>query len=191
MLKSLEKRLGRTRRYVPECLKTQVLKDVLQSIDLENTEEVVMGAYMGSNVLHGRRAIDQFFLDWANVTWHEAYQALSATEDEEASARAQEGGGAASEQPCCGKRGLGIHHQTTKNNRPQVEKGPKPLYCVTGCDRTVKRTQDGKLAFTSFCPVHFLLHAKALQARDAGVSVSSRQSSVDRTLQILLWSRAG
>ena len=38
---------------------------------------------------------------------------------------------AAREQRCCGKRGLGIHHQTTKNNRPQIEKGPKPLYCVS------------------------------------------------------------
>ena len=46
MLKSLEKRLGRTRKHVPEGLKKQILKDVLENIDLENTEETLMGAYM-------------------------------------------------------------------------------------------------------------------------------------------------
>jgi len=71
-----------------------------------------------------------------------------------------------------------MHHQTTKNNRPQVEKGPKPLYCTSGCDKTVKRTIAGKLMFAMFCPVHLLLHAKSLQARDAGVSVDQLRGPV-------------
>jgi hypothetical protein len=273
MLKSLEKRLGRTRKHVPMGLKKQILKDVLENIDLENTEEVIMGAYMGSNVLHGRRAIDQFFLDWANVTWHDAYEALQCESDVSAPAAASAGGGGSSgdggssgeaareETPASGdasdqargesneqqrsqqpgrmrgqcesdasaaaaaatsggggdggsssrreaaseqvqggsseheqvlgssseqqrsqepgrRRGLGMHHQTTKNNRPQLEKGPKPLDCVTGCDGTVKRTEDGRLVFASFCPVHLLLHAKTLQARDAGVPVSQLRGPV-------------
>ena len=71
------------------------------------------------------------------VNHQPCYQELQA--DGDAAAATQEAADAASEQRCCSKRGLGMHHQTTKNNRPQVEKGPKPLYCTSGCDKTVKR----------------------------------------------------
>ena len=106
-----------------------------------------------------------------------ACEETSASGDPSDQARGERNEQQRSQQP--GRRcGLGIHHQTTKNNRPQREKGPKPLDCVTGCDRAVKRSEDGRLVFASLCPVHLLLHAKVLQARDAGVPVARLRGPV-------------
>ena len=100
----------------------------------------------------GKRAEDESKLDWSQVT----YQAGDAQG---------------------GKQGLAFQYAASKNNREQAERA-NPLHCTAGCKKGVERDEAGKLVFTSFCPVHLLLHAKTLQARDAGVAVDRLRGPV-------------
>ena len=101
--------------------------------------------------------MDEFNLDWANVTWHGATEAA----DKSSATR----------------QGLSLDYVVTKNDREGHDRANE-FSCASVCKGTVERNADGKLVFASFCPVHLLLHAKTLQARDAGVAVDALRGPV-------------
>ena len=152
MLKTMAKHLGRGRRHVPEMMKLEFVKAVLLTTRLDETEEVLIASYMAKNITRGTRAQDEFMLDWCNVTWH---------------APSEDGS----------KCGLAFDYAASKNNKEQEERA-NGLQCTSCCKQTVERDEDGKLLFASFCPVHLLLHAKSLQARDVGVPVDRLKGPV-------------
>jgi hypothetical protein len=145
MLKTMAAKLGRGRKHVPKALQLSMLQAILETVDLDDTEEVLIAAYMSKNVVRGKRAEDESKLDWSNVRYVEG--------DAQG-----------------GKQGLAFDYPASKNNREQAERA-NPLHCTAGCKGLVERDETGKLVFASFCPVHLLLYAKTLQARDAGVDV--------------------
>eukprot|EP00966_Prymnesium_polylepis_P085726 1984716-Prymnesium_polylepis.2 len=80
-------------------------------------------------------------LDWENVTIEEA----------------------SDERP----GGAVYHNQCDKTNKSQrTDKAKKALRCTSACTGKVECDADGKLVLRTFCPVHFDLHVRKLQARD-------------------------
>jgi hypothetical protein len=66
-MKVLSFLMGRRRKVVPKAMRKTVLMLVLQLLDLSNPTEVAIATYMTKNLVHGRRAADEFLLDWADV----------------------------------------------------------------------------------------------------------------------------
>ena len=62
-------------------------------VDAEDVEEVLIAAYMAKNLVTGRRAADEWLLDWANVRVH-------------AGERGE-------------RRGVALQYEATKNNKEQ------------------------------------------------------------------------
>ena len=67
LMKVLSFLMGRRRKVVPKAMRRKVLMLVLQLLDLSNPAEVAIATYMTKNLVHGRRAADEFLLDWADV----------------------------------------------------------------------------------------------------------------------------
>ena len=154
---TLVNKLGRHRKHRPKMIELAFVKAVLETTDLDNTEEVLTAAYMTKNIVRNQRAIDEFNLDWSNVTWHEAAAGTSST--------------------TATRQGLRLDYVVTKNDREGHDQVDE-FSCSSVCKGGVERDTNGKLVFASFCPVHLLLHAKSLQARDAGVSVAELKGPV-------------
>ena len=148
MKSTMAKHLGRGRRYVPLMMQKAFVEAVLQTVDLDDAEEVLIAAYLSKNLVKGTRANDEWRLDWRNVKEHAA-----------------SGDG--------GHAGMCFDYGKSKNNMEQRER-PNALHCTSTCKGTVERDPNGKLLFASFCPVHLLLHAKSLQARDMGLADASK-----------------
>ena len=66
-MKVLSFLMGRRRKVVPKAMRRKVLMLVLQMLDLNNPTEVAIATYMTKNLVHGRRAADEFLLDWTDV----------------------------------------------------------------------------------------------------------------------------
>ena len=66
-MKVLSFLMGRRRKVVPKAMRKKVLMLVLQLLDLQSPTEVAIATYMTKNLVHGRRAADEFLLDWADV----------------------------------------------------------------------------------------------------------------------------
>lgn len=56
MLKTMARKLGRGRKHVPKALQLSIVKAVLETTDLDDTEEVLISAYMVKNVVRGSAA---------------------------------------------------------------------------------------------------------------------------------------
>ena len=108
LMKVLSFLMGRRRKVVPKAMRKKVLMLVLQLLDLSNPTEVAIATYMTKNLVHGRRAADEFLLDWADVEFVEVdgrgtmpcLREMTAGEmrdsaDEEREASVSEAGGAA------------------------------------------------------------------------------------------------
>ena len=108
LMKVLSFLMGRRRKVVPKAMRKKVLMLVLQLLDLSNPTEVAIATYMTKNLVHGRRAADEFLLDWADVEFVEVdgrgtmpcLREMTACEmrdsaDEEREASVSEAGGAA------------------------------------------------------------------------------------------------
>ena len=67
LMKVLSFLMGRRRKVVPKAMRRKVLMLVLQMLDLNNSTEVAIATYMTKNLVHGRRAADEFLLDWTDV----------------------------------------------------------------------------------------------------------------------------
>ena len=67
LMKVLSFLMGRRRKVVPKAMRKKVLMLVLQMLDLQSPTEVAIATYMTKNLVHGRRAADEFLLDWADV----------------------------------------------------------------------------------------------------------------------------
>ena len=67
LMKVLSFLMGRRRKVVPKAMRKKVLMLVLQMLDLKSPTEVAIATYMTKNLVHGRRAADEFLLDWADV----------------------------------------------------------------------------------------------------------------------------
>jgi hypothetical protein len=52
--------MGRRRKVMPKAMRKNVLMLVLQLLDLTNPSEVAIAVYMSKNLVHGRRAADEF-----------------------------------------------------------------------------------------------------------------------------------
>ena len=151
VMATLVRKLGRHTKHKPRMLQLAFLKAVLETMDLDDTDEVLTAAYMAKNVVRNQRAMDEFNLDWSDVTWHEAAEAGDGT--------------------TATRQGLHLDYIVTKNDREGRDHANQ-FFCTSCCKGMVERNEEGKLVFSSFCPVHLLLHAKKLQARDAGVDVN-------------------
>ena len=149
--KKMAQKLGRARRHSPEVLQVAYVQAVFETIDLNNTEEVLTAAYEAKNIVSGTRAQDEFLLDWDDVAFHEASDV-------------QRGG--ATFKPV-----------VSKNNREGTDR-PYGVMCPSSCQGGVLRCDDGKWTAKSLCPVHLLQHARVLQARDAGVAVADLEAPV-------------
>ena len=71
LMKVLSFLMGRRRKVVPKAMRKKVLMLVLQMLDLKSPTEVAIATYMTKNLVHGRRAADEFLLDWAEVVFVE------------------------------------------------------------------------------------------------------------------------
>mgnify|MGYP006092253039 CR=1 FL=1 len=150
VMNTMVHKLGRHRKHRPKMIQLTYIRAVLETTDFDNADEVLTAAYMAKNVVRNQRAIDEFNLDWANVTWHEG------TEEADGSSAT--------------RQGLSLDYVVTKNDREGHDRANE-FSCSSVCKKMVELNAEGKFVFASFCPVHLLLHAKTLQARDAGVAV--------------------
>ena len=66
-MKVLSFLMGRRCKVVPKAMRKKVLMLVLQMLDPKSPTEVAIATYMTKNLVHGRRAADEFLLDWADV----------------------------------------------------------------------------------------------------------------------------
>eukprot|EP00966_Prymnesium_polylepis_P080394 1862330-Prymnesium_polylepis.1 len=55
--------MGRRRKVVPKAMRKKFLMLLLQMLDLKNPTEVAIATYMTKNLVHGRRAADEFLLE--------------------------------------------------------------------------------------------------------------------------------
>ena len=74
--------------------------------NLDDTEEVQTLFFIAKDIVKGARAVDDFFLDWADMEWVDATETQSS--------------------------GWQIRHVASKNNREGRDK-PIGLQCITGC----------------------------------------------------------
>ena len=74
--------------------------------NLDDTEEVQTLFFIAKDIVKWTRAVDDFFLDWADMEWVDATETQSS--------------------------GRQIRHGASKNNREGRDK-PIGLQCITGC----------------------------------------------------------
>ena len=136
---TLAKLMGVGRVHETPALLREHVISMLREVDLDNTEEVAIAQYMSGNLINGVRARAQYFVDWEDVN----YKPGTANE----------------------RAGLEITYLADKDDREQVGR-VKAVPCSSVCQKGIERGPDGKLKTATFCPCHFTLHLKSLQARD-------------------------
>ena len=119
--------------------------------NLDDTEEVLTLFFIAKDIVKGTRAVDDFFLDWADMEWVE---------------------GTTTQSP-----GWKIKHVASKNNREGYDR-PIGLPCITGCCGEISRDAAGGWVKGRLCPAHLGKHAKLLQARDACVPCEELECAV-------------
>ena len=141
-MKTMARKLGRARKHSPVEMEAAYVHAMWPETNLDDTEEVLTMLFVGKDIVKGTRAIDDFFLDWADMKWVEPSD--------------------------MSKGGWEIRHVASKNNREGRDK-PIWLPCVTGCTGDICMGENGQWVKSKFCPAHVGKHAKWLQARDACV----------------------
>ena len=68
----MARKLGRARRQAAVEMEAAYVLAMWEATDLDDTEEVQTLFAVAKNVVKGTRSIDDYFLDWADMTWCEA-----------------------------------------------------------------------------------------------------------------------
>ena len=63
----MARKCSRTRYYSPEYLREEYVRSVFKYVDWDNTEEVTTLYYLAKDMVQGRRAADELWLEWRDV----------------------------------------------------------------------------------------------------------------------------
>ena len=148
LMKALSFLMGQRRAYVPKAITREVVEALCGIVRVEDIEEMQAASLLVGDLVWGARAADLYLTDWAEFVFEL---------DKEARTEAAR------------VIGLTWRRLQTKNDRLGRKDAPKPLQCCSGCDGTIKVTEDGHLDGIP-CPVHLLLEVKAMQARAVKVA---------------------
>ena len=121
---TMARKLGRARTHSPVEMEVAYVQAMWEATDLDDTEEVQTLFFVGKDIVKGTRSIDDFFLDWADMTWCEASETQ--------------------------KVGWEIRPVASKNNREQRDK-PIGLPCVTGCTGNIRHVRRRACATACGC----------------------------------------
>ena len=149
-MKALSYLMGQRRVYVPKALTREILEAVCRIVRVDDLDAMTAASVLVVDLVWGARAADLYLTDWSELQLERKRR----TAREEA-ARVI---------------GLTWRRLQTKNDRQGRKDAPKALQCSTGCDGTLKVTEDGRLDGIP-CPVHMLLATKKLQAEAVCVPV--------------------
>ena len=135
--------MGRARTNVPKALTPEVVCLSAGAVDVQSADQMTAFFQMGKNLLHGWRAIDDW---WSN--WNDWLLKLDKT----------------------GVVGMLAKRLLTKMHRLGDKHQDMPLKCCSDCNGKLVLTADGVMDGKRLCMVHVGLAALALQCTIMGVA---------------------